>query len=80
MPWHRWALRGAGPTVPEVQDQIEIGGQPAVLLGWNCGILINLAITVHNGTAYVFGFRDPAVNAPSDQADRGAFLALLKSV
>jgi hypothetical protein len=68
------------PPVPEVNDPIEIGGQPGTLLGYNCGILINSAITVHKGTAYLFGFRDPAVHAASDPADRAIFLELLKSV
>jgi hypothetical protein len=68
------------PPVPDVNDPIEIGGEPGVLLGYNCGILINNAITVHKGTAYLFGFRDPAVHAATDPADRAAFLELLKSV
>ena len=29
------------PPVPEIQDPIEIGGEPGILLGYNCGILIN---------------------------------------
>jgi hypothetical protein len=68
------------PPVPEVQDPIKIGGQPGTFLAYNCGILINSAIAVHNGVAYLFGFRDPGVHAATDPADRAAFLALLKSV
>lgn len=68
------------PPVPEFQDPIDIGGEPGVLLGFNCGILINSAVTVHDGVAYVFGFRDPSVHAASDATDRATFLALLKSV
>ena len=68
------------PPVPEFQDPIEIGGEPGVLLGFNCGILINTAITVHDGVAYVFGFRDPAVHAATSPADRALFLGLLESV
>ncbi|MEA2538050.1 MAG: hypothetical protein QOF11_2284 [Chloroflexota bacterium] len=68
------------PAVPDVQDPIQIGSEPGVLLGYNCGILINSGITVHKGIAYLFGFRDPAVHAATDPADRAAFLELLKSV
>ena len=68
------------PPVPEIQDPIEIGGDPGMLVGYNCGILINTAITVHKGTAYLFGFRDPAVHAATDPKDRADFLALLESV
>jgi hypothetical protein len=68
------------PPVPDVQDPIDIGGEPGTLLAYNCGILINSAITVHKGIAYLFGFRDPAVHAATDPADRAVFLGLLKSV
>lgn len=68
------------PAVPDVQDSIQIGSEPGILLGYNCGILINSGITVHKGIAYLFGFRDPAVHAATDPADRAAFLELLKSV
>jgi hypothetical protein len=68
------------PPVPEFQDPIDIGSESGVLLGFDCGILINSAVTVHDGMAYVFGFRDPSVHAASDPTDRATFLALLKSV
>jgi hypothetical protein len=68
------------PATPELQDPIEIGGEPGTLLGWDCGILINIALTVHNGTGYLFGLRDPAVHAATDAADRATFLELLGSV
>ena len=68
------------PPVPEIQDPIEIGGEPGTLLGFNCGILINNAITVHDGVAYLFGMRDPSVHAATDPADRVTFVELLKSV
>ncbi len=51
-----------------------------MLIAWNCGILINGAVTVHNGRAYVFGLRDPAVHAATDPADRATFLTMLESV
>jgi len=68
------------PAVPEAQDEITIGGEPGVLIAYNCGILINIAVGVHKGMAYVFGFRDPAVQAATDPADRATFLKLLESV
>ena len=68
------------PPVPESQDPIEIGGEPGVLSSYDCGILINTAVTVHDGVAYVFGFRDPAVHAASSPDDRALFLGLLESV
>ena len=68
------------PAVPQVKDLIVIGTEPGTLLGYDCGILINSAIAVHKGMAYLFGFRDPAVHAATDPTDRAAFLQLLKSV
>jgi hypothetical protein len=68
------------PVVPDIQDPITIGGDPGVLIGYNCGILINSAITVHDGFAYVFGMRDPAVHAATDPTDRALFLEILDSV
>jgi len=47
---------------------------------WNCGILINSAVTIQNGAAYQFLFRDPAVSAASDPTDEATFLNLLASV
>jgi hypothetical protein len=65
---------------PESQDPIDIGGEPGMLLSWNCGILINLAVTVHDGTGYVYGLRDPSVHAATDAEDRAIFEELLSSV
>jgi hypothetical protein len=68
------------PLVPNVQDPIKIGSESATLLAYDCGILINLAVTVHDGNGYMFGFRDVAVHAATDPTDRATFVALLKSV
>jgi hypothetical protein len=68
------------PATPDAQDPIELGGQPGRLLAWNCGILINQAVTVKNGVGYFFGFRDPSVKAATDATDRELFLELLRSV
>lgn len=68
------------PAVPEIQDPIKIGGEPGTLLAWNCGILINIAVTVHDGVGYMFGMRDVNVHAATDPTDRATLLAMLKSV
>jgi hypothetical protein len=68
------------PPVPAFQAPIKIGSEPGVLLGYDCGILINSAIAVHDGVVYLFGFRDPTVHAATSPADRETFLALLESV
>ena len=65
---------------PEINEPLQIGGQPWVLLGWNCGALINTAVTVRAGVAYAFTFRDLAVVAASDADDRAIFEDLLSSV
>jgi hypothetical protein len=68
------------PPVPDTSDPIEIGGEPATLLSWDCGILINLGITVHDGVGYMFGMRDPDVHAATDPTDRALFVEFLKTV
>ena len=68
------------PPLPSAQDAITIGGEPATLLSYDCGILINNAVAVHGGKAYVFGFRDEAVHASTDPTDRKTFIDLLKTV
>lgn len=67
-------------ATPDAQHPIEIGGQPGTLLAWDCGLLINQAVTVQDGVGYFFGFRDPSVQAATDAADRKLFLELLDSV
>jgi hypothetical protein len=68
------------PPQPQAKRQVTIGGQPGVLLEYNCGILINMATTVHSGVAYWFVFRDPGVDAASNPADHATFTKLLESV
>jgi hypothetical protein len=65
---------------PEVNEHLEIGDQPWVLLGWNCGALINTAVTVRAGVGYVFTFRDLAVQAATDPVDRAIFRSMLDSI
>lgn len=59
---------------------ITVGGERGTLISWNCGILINVAVTVHAGIGYTFGFRDPAVRAATDPTDRATFVGVLDSV
>jgi len=68
------------PATPEAQDPITIGGKPGVLLAYDCGILINIAVTVHDGVGYTFALRDPTIPAATDPADAAIFAALLDSV
>ncbi len=68
------------PAAPEAQRKITIGGEPGMLLEWNCGILINNALTVHHQVAYLFGFRDLRIHAANDAKDRAALQGLLDSV
>ena len=68
------------PPKPNTRNPVTIGDQPGVLLAYNCGILINIAATVHHGVAYQFVFRDGGVAAASDPADHATFLQILRSV
>lgn len=68
------------PEKPDVVEPVTIGGQPGTLEQMNCGILINTAYTVFNGYGYRFGFRDPAVHAATDPADKATFTTMLASV
>jgi hypothetical protein len=68
------------PAEPESIEPVKIGDESGALISWNCGILINLAVTVHAGTGFHFVFRDPAVHAATNAADKATFTALLSSV
>jgi len=67
-------------ATPEVNQPIEIGGQPGVLLAWNCGAVINNAVTVRAGIGYVFTFRDLFIRAATDPTDLALFRSILDSV
>jgi len=68
------------PPRPAARKPITIGGEPATLIEYDCGILINNAVTVHKGVGYQFLLRDPAVHASTDASDQKSFLELLQSV
>ena len=64
---------------PEANLATTIGGEPGTLVQFNCGILINIAVTVHDGSGYTFGFRDPTVQVAADPADQAIFTGILAS-
>jgi hypothetical protein len=65
---------------PEAQEPIVVGAEPGTVIAWNCGILINIAVTVHDGIGYTIGFRDPDVQASTDPTDHQIFLEFLRSL
>lgn len=78
-----WTTSFHGDTCtaePNRRSPISVGGQPGALLAYDCGILINTAVTVHHGVGYWFVFRDQGVQAATDPADHATFLHVLKSV
>jgi hypothetical protein len=69
---------GTGP--PEQTQSITIGGQPALLLSWNCGARIDLALTVRGGIGYAFTIRDAAFSAVLDPTDLATVRSMLDSL
>lgn len=74
------AARAAHPcSPPQTGQAITIGGAPARLLGMQCpagsGFLVELAVTVRHGTAYVFASQNPTGTEPTDRAAFRNFLA-----
>ena len=74
------AARAAHPcSPPQTGQAITIGGAPARLLGMQCpagsGFLVELAVTVRHGTAYVFASQNPTGTKPADPAAFRKFLA-----
>ena len=68
------------PPKPDTVEALMVGTQPATFIAWNCGILINVVATVHNGTGYEFVFRDPDVHQATDDSDRATFDSILRTV
>jgi hypothetical protein len=68
------------PNALQSNEPITIGGQPGVLLTWNCGALIDQAITVHGAVGYDFTLRDLAFAATLDQTDLASFRSMLDSL
>jgi hypothetical protein len=68
------------PESLQVNEPISVAGQAGVLLGWDCGGLVNQAVTVRNGVAYAFGFRDLGIKAARDPTDLAILRSFLDSV
>jgi len=71
------------PATPQTDQAITIGGAPAQLLSMQCppgsGFLVELAVTIHDGTAFVFASQNPS-GTGSQSADRAAFRTFLASI
>jgi len=71
------------PATPQTDQAITIGGAPAQLLSMQCppgsGFLVELAVTTHDGTAFVFASQNPS-GTGSQSADRAAFRKFLASI
>ena len=80
------AARAAHPSSPPQSNRaITIGGAPARLLTViapaGSGFLVEIAVTVHHGTAFVFASQNPTGITPTDQpADRAAFRNFLAGI
>ncbi len=80
------ATRAGHPcSAPQLIQNIAIGGAPARLLGMICGptrgFLVETAVTIRRGIAFVFLSQNPSGNAPADQRpDRAAFRTFLAGV
>jgi hypothetical protein len=67
------------PAIPQANQAITIGGVPARLLSMHCpphsGFLVELAVTIHHGTAFVFASQNPTGTTAGDRAAFRKFLA-----
>jgi hypothetical protein len=74
----RAARAGHPCSPPQTNQAITIGGAPARLLGMQCppgsGFLVEIAVTIHHGTAFVFASLSPSGTAPTDRAAFHNFL------
>ena len=72
------------PAVPQTDQAITIGGAPARLLGMQCapgsGFLVEIAVTVHHGTAFVFASQHQPGTPVHYPADRAAFRRFLAGI
>ena len=79
------ASRAAHPcSRPQTDQAITIGGAPARLLGMQCpagsGFLVEIAVTVHHGTAFVFASQHQPGTPVHYPADRAAFHNFLTGI
>jgi hypothetical protein len=74
------------PVRPQTNQAITISGAPARLLGMQCapgsGFLVEIAVTVHHGTAFVLGSQNPFKFGSQNprKADRAAFRNFLDGI
>ena len=72
------------PAVPQSDQAMMIGGAPARLLAMQCppgsGFLVETAVTIHDGTAFVFASQNPSGAAADYRADCAAFRKFLAGI
>jgi hypothetical protein len=64
----------------QLNQPTTVGGEPAVLLGLNCGARIDQVITVHDGVGYAFTIRDAAFSPTLDPTDFAIAGSMLDSL
>jgi hypothetical protein len=79
------AARAAHPcSAPQTNQAITIGGAPARLLGMQCpagsGFLVEIAVTVDRGTAFLFASQHQPGTPVHKPADRAAFRKFLAGI
>jgi hypothetical protein len=72
--------RATCPEQPSSVESVTIGGEPGKLAVWDCGLMVNVAFTVHAGQGYRFTFVDTAVHSAPHPAGLATFRAMLASV
>jgi len=72
------AIHGACPV--ESTAAVTIGVEDGREAKQGCGLLIDIAVTVHAGVGYQFVMRDPAVQVASDPQHDAVFAGFLASV
>jgi hypothetical protein len=74
----RAARAGHPCSPPQTGQATTIGREPARLLGMQCppgsGFLVEIAVTIHHGTAFLFASQNPSGTTPTDRADFHKFL------
>ena len=68
------------PKTPARTTQITIDATPGLLMARDCGILVLTALTIQNGTAFLFYLQDLSVQGASDPADEAILKSMLASV
>jgi hypothetical protein len=77
--WASNNVHGCPGTVQQTSQAITVGRAPARLLAFQCpagsGFLVEVVVTVHDGTGFVFGSQNRSGTKASDRAAFRAFLA-----